>query len=152
MSVGLISAIVVLIVLSGMFSCSDMVYAAVNQLRLKKDARKSNASKLALKHAKNYDTTITTILFTNNLVNIAATSLLTVFVRISFPQNEDAMYPIFSGILVVVLLIFGEILPKVIGRAYSYHLAKLFAYPVRILQIIFYPFVFISSKVLFKSP
>ena len=69
MSVGLISAIVVLIVLSGMFSCSDMVYAAVNQLRLKKDARKSNASKLALKHAKNYDTTITTILFTNNLVN-----------------------------------------------------------------------------------
>lgn len=146
MSVGLISAIVVLIILSGLFSCSDMVYAAVNQLRLKKDARKSNASKLALKHAKNYDTTITTILFANNLVNIAATSLLTVLVRISFPQNEDAMYPMFSGILVVILLIFGEILPKVIGRTYSYHLAKLFAYPVCILQIIFYPFVFISSR------
>ena len=145
MIVGLIIAIAVLIVLSGLFSCSDMVYAAVNQLRLKKDARKSNASKLALKHAKNYDTTITTILFTNNLVNIAATSLLTVLVRYLFPAEEDFMYAIFSGALVVIILIFGEILPKVIGRTYSYHLAKLFAYPVRFLQIIFYPFVFLTS-------
>ena len=147
MQVVLIIAISLLVVLSGLFSCSDMVYACVNQLRLKKDAKKSKRSKLALKHAEKYNTTITTILFSNNLVNIAATSLLVVLVRMSFPNDIDIATSISSGILVVIILIFGEILPKVIGRAYSYRLAKLFAYPVRFLQIIFYPFIFLTSNV-----
>ena len=95
MSTALIIAIVILIVLSGLFSCSDMVYASVNQLRLKKDARKSKTSKLALKHAEKYNTTITTILFSNNLVNIAATTLLTLLVRQLFGDIDYA-----SGLLV----------------------------------------------------
>ena len=146
MVTALIIAIIVLIVLSGLFSCSDMVYASVNQLRLKKDARKSKASKLALKHAENYNTTITTILFSNNLVNIAATSLLAVLVRILFP-NEDLAATLAPIALVIIILLFGEILPKVIGRAYSYRLAKLFAYPVKILQYVFFPFIFITSNI-----
>ena len=143
----LIIAIVILIVLSGLFSCSDMVYASVNQLRLKKDARKSKNSKLALKHAEHYNTTITTILFSNNLVNIAATSLLAVLVRIVFSDETQYAYGIASACLVIIILVFGEILPKVIGRAYSYRLSKLFAVPVKILQIIFFPFIFITSNI-----
>lgn len=146
MVTALIIAIAVLIVLSGLFSCSDMVYASVNQLRLKKDSRKSKASKLALKHAERYNTTITTILFSNNLVNIAATSLLAVLVRIMFPDN-DLVATLAPLVLVAIILIFGEILPKVIGRAYSYRLAKFFAYPVKILQWVFFPFIFLTSNV-----
>ena len=123
-----------------------MVYASVNQLRLKKDAKKSKAAKLALKYAENYNTTITTILFSNNLVNIAATSLLTVLVRLIF-ADEGYIYTIASLALVVIILIFGEILPKVIGRAYSYHLSKLFAYPIMILKFIFFPFVYVTSQI-----
>lgn len=145
MTTALIIAIIILIVLSGLFSCSDMVYASVNQLRLKKESRKSKVSKLALHHAEHYNTTITTILFSNNLVNIAATSLLTVLMRFLF--DSDYAYTIASGSLVIIILIFGEILPKVIGRAYSYRLAKLFAYPVRWIQIIFFPFIFITSNI-----
>ena len=158
MVTALIITISVLVVLSGLFSCSDMVYASVNQLRLKKDARKSKVSKLALKHAEKYDTTITTILFSNNLVNIAATSLLTVLVRILFPDNNDISYLVASGSLVLIILIFGEILPKVIGRAYSYTLSKLFAYPVKALQIAFFPFMAFPSEgresnpLLFRRP
>ena len=147
MVTALIIAIAILVVLSGLFSCSDMVYASVNQLRLKKDARKSNVSKLALKHAEKYNTTITTILFSNNLVNIAATSLLTVLVRILFPETDDLAYFVASASLVLIILIFGEILPKVIGRAYSYRLSKFFAYPVKFLQIIFFPFIFVTSHI-----
>lgn len=146
MATALIIAIAILIVLSGLFSCSDMVYASVNQLRLKKDSRKSKASRLALKHAERYNTTITTILFSNNLVNIAATSLLAVLVRIMFPDN-DLVATLAPLVLVVIILIFGEILPKVIGRAYSYRLAKFFAYPVKILQWVFFPFIFLTSNV-----
>lgn len=147
MTTALIIAISVLVVLSGLFSCSDMVYACVNQLRLKKEARKSKVSKLALKHAEKYNTTITTILFSNNLVNIGATTLLTLLVRNLFADQNDFAYTIASAGLVIVILIFGEILPKVIGRAYSYHLSKLFAYPVRVLQIVFFPFIFVTSNI-----
>ena len=143
----LIIVIAILLVLSALFSCSDMVYASVNQLRLQKDSKKSKVSKLALKHAENYNTTITTILFSNNLVNIAATSLLAVFVRLTFPEMNDSVYAIASLILVLIILVFGEILPKVIGRAYSYSLSKLFAYPIKFLQIVFFPFIFITSSV-----
>ena len=157
-------SVILLIILSGIFSASDMVYAVVNQLRLKKDVEKgSKVSKLALKYAKDYDTTITTILFSNNLVNIAATSLSTIlgYYIFEFAKNLDkwsilytASPTIMSIVLVVTLLIFGEILPKVIGRAYSYPLSKIMAYPLFILKIIFFPIVFISSKIgaLFALP
>ena len=72
----LLVVIAILVVLSGIFSMSDMVYGVVNQLRLKKDVEKgSKRAKIALDFASNYDTTISTILFSNNLVNIAASSL-----------------------------------------------------------------------------
>ena len=144
--IGLSIAIVILVILSGMFSCSDMVYASVNQLRLKKDAQKgSKSAKLALKFAKNYDTTITTVLFSNNLVNIAASSLATVLSYEIF-QGADYAPTISSITLLIVILIFGEILPKVIGRIYSYRLSKFFAYPLLILKTIFFPFVFTTSS------
>lgn len=146
MTVALIVIISVLIVLSGLFSCSDIVYAAVNQLRLKKASKKSKTARLALKHAENYDTTITTILFSNNLVNIAATTLAALWVRITFPDNENLAQTITSISLVLIILTFGEILPKVIGRAYSYRLSLLFAYPLKALRIIFFPFVFTTSS------
>lgn len=153
MITGLIIAIVVLIFLSGIFSCTDMVYAVVNQLRLKKSSEKgSKVASLALKYAKNYDVTITTILFCNNLVNIAATSLSTILGYLIFTVEEfgqhiyDLSPTIMSIILLVTLLIFGEVLPKVIGRAYSYRLSLLFAYPIAFFKLIFFPVVYVSSK------
>lgn len=144
--------IILLIILSGIFSCSDMVYAVVNQLRLKKDIEEHNrkTAKLALKFAKNYDSTITTILFSNNLVNIAATSLATILGYEIFKNTGQVLYDlsptIMSVILLISLLIFGEILPKVIGRAWSFTLSKLMAIPLSVLQIIFFPIVFVCSK------
>ena len=59
----LLVVIAILVVLSGIFSMSDMVYGVVNQLRLKKDVEKgSKRAKIALDFASNYDTTISTIL------------------------------------------------------------------------------------------
>ncbi len=149
MIVILIISIILLIILSGIFSSSDMVYAVVNQLRLKKDVEKGRKSAaLALKFAKDYDTTITTILFCNNLVNIAATSLATVLGYLIFVNTPvyDFSPTIMSIVLLVSLLIFGEILPKVIGRAFSYPLSKIMAVPLLVLKIIFFPIVFICSK------
>ncbi len=138
--------IIISIILSGVFSASDMVYSCVNKLRLKKD--KSKRAKLALKFANTYDETITTILFSNNLVNILATTIGTLLGYELFRKTslEDFSPTLMSIILLLLVLIFGEICPKVIGRAYSYRLAKFFAYPLLLLKYIFFPVVFVTSK------
>ena len=143
----LLVVIAILVVLSGVFSMSDMVYGVVNQLRLKKDVEKgSKRAKIALDFASNYDTTITTILFSNNLVNIAASSLSAIVgLRIFSSLDNDLAGTITSLILLVIILIFGEICPKVIGRVFSYPLSKLLAYPILVLKYVFFPFVYVTS-------
>lgn len=143
----LLVVIAILVVLSGVFSMSDMVYGVVNQLRLKKDVEKgSKRAKIALDFASNYDTTISTILFSNNLVNIAASSLSAIVgLRIFSSLDNDLAGTITSLILLVIILIFGEICPKVIGRVFSYPLSKLLAYPILVLKYVFFPFVYVTS-------
>ncbi len=160
LAIGLIIAIACLVVLSGIFSSCDMVYATVNQLRLKKDIqRRKNrrVAKHALKFAENYNTTLTTVLFANNLVNIAASSLIVVLATELFASTSlgiDMGRTVLELSLLLIILIFGEILPKVIGKAFSYPLSKLLAYPVLVLKIIFFPIVFIMSNIgkLFAYP
>lgn len=143
--IGLIIAIIVLVFFSATFSASDIVYATVNKLRLKKKAqKKSKAAKIALSFAENYNETISTILFSNNLVNIAASSLATVL-ALSI-SNSPLSTTIAEIILLVVVLLFGELLPKVIGRAFSYRLSLVLAYPIYTLRIIFFPIVFVTSN------
>lgn len=142
----LLIPIFILVFFSGCFSASDIVYATVNKLSLKKAAqKKSKTAKLALSFAEKYNETISTILFSNNLVNIAASSLATVL-ALSISDSPIAT-TVAEIILLLVILLFGELLPKVIGRAYSYHLALAFAYPVKVLKIIFFPIIFVTSSI-----
>ena len=142
---GLIIAIIILIAFSATFSASDIVYATVNKLRLKKKVqKKSRAAKIALKFAENYDETISTILFSNNLVNIASSSLVTVLALTI--SDSPLATTIAEIILLVIILLFGELLPKVIGRAFSYRLSLVLAYPIYVLRIIFFPIVYLTSS------
>lgn len=150
--IGLSIAIFALVILSGIFSSCDIVYATVNQLRLKKAIRKKRhkTAQLALKFAQNYNTTLTTVLFANNLVNIAASSLSVVLATELFKNSslgENMGRIIIEVSLLLVILIFGEILPKVIGKAFSYRLSLLLAYPILILKTIFFPIVFVMSMI-----
>ena len=129
----------------------DIVYASVNQLRLKKTIKEkhSKAAKIALDFAINYDEMLTTALFMNNLVNIAASSLSAVLAIQLFKNTlgVEVGTTIMSIILLLALLIFGEIMPKVIGRAFSYRLSLLLAYPLLVLKFAFFPIVFVSKYI-----
>jgi CBS domain containing-hemolysin-like protein len=134
-------AIVIMIAFSSFFSSADMVYSTVDTLRLKKEAEKgSKSAALALKFANQYDKTITTILFSNNLVNIAASSLA------SISYFGDIVGPgIVTIIMFLIIVTFSEIIPKVVGRVYSHGLAKLYAYPILVFKYAFFPFVYATS-------
>ncbi|MDY0345659.1 MAG: hemolysin family protein [Bacilli bacterium] len=134
-------AIIIMIAFSSFFSSADMVYSTVDTLRLKKEAEKgSKSAALALKFANQYDKTITTILFSNNLVNIAASSLA------SISYFGDIVGPgIVTIIMFLIIVTFSEIIPKVVGRVYSHGLAKLYAYPILVFKYAFFPFVYATS-------
>lgn len=140
---------------SGFFSSSELAYTMVNKLRLKKESEEGNKrSSLALKIAEDYDSTLSAILFGNNLVNIASSSIATTIFINLFAENNaisnETAATLSSIIVLIILIIFGEVIPKNIGTTLSYQVSKLFAWPIQIIKYIFYP-ITVSISLLVKG-
>jgi Mg2+/Co2+ transporter CorB len=121
-----ISALVILLVLSGFFSASDMAYSSVNILRLEHRSRNGDKkAKKVLKHVKDYDHTIASILFSNDFVNILASSLASLLGRDILTQYVGVEFAsmISSVTFFFLVLIIGEITPKAFAKTHSYSLA-----------------------------
>ncbi len=77
--IGILVAIVLLILMSGFFSASEMAYSTVNKIRLRTlEADGNRAAKKVLRLLEHYDKLLSTILIGNNIVNIAASTLATI--------------------------------------------------------------------------
>ena len=136
--------VVVCVLLSMFFSSADMVYSVVNQNKLENEAEQGKKSaKLALKIAKDYEFSIASILFGNNLVNILASSLLAL---VGLAWNEDWGTTVVTVIFTVFIIIFAEFLPKSFSKRFSYSLSKLYAYPIGFFKFIIAPVIWPISK------
>lgn len=125
-SIFMITALIVLIMLSAFFSASETAYSSLNMIRLKsraEDGDKQAAKVLAL--AERYDSLLSTILIGNNIVNIGASSLATVlFSRLL----GNAYGPTASTIVMTLLVLtFGEITPKSMAKEMPESIAMAFA-------------------------
>ena len=139
--------IVICLCCSAFFSASEIAYASAGEVRLRCAAEEkgSLAARLALKIHSDYDKALATILIGNNLVNIAAESVATVIV-ISLLGESLAWVATIA--MTVLVLIFGEILPKVVAKTMPETFATLFAIPLRGLAIITKPIVFLVDSAL----
>lgn len=135
--------VIVCAIFSAFFSCADMVYSIVDQDRLAKDEKNPKLAKLALEIANDYELSISAILFGNNVVNILASSIVTI---IGISLNPEIGSSIATAVLTIFIIIFCEFLPKVIAKRFAYNLSKIFAYPVKIVRYLFIIFVFPISK------
>jgi len=136
----------VLIALSAFFSASETAFSSMNEIRMKNYAKEGNKkAKTALKIAQNYDKALSTILIGNNIVNIASASLGTVIATILFGANGAWISTIAMTILV---LIFGEILPKSFAKENAENFALKVAGVLHFLMKLFSPLVwfFISLR------
>ncbi len=141
--------IVFLAACSFFFSAADMTYSSVNRRRLEaKSLKGDKKAEKALKLANNYDKTISFILFGNDFSNVLLSSLGALLGRdLLMPiVGEELASTISSVSLLVFLLIFCEITPKHIASNHSLTLSKAFITPMKIISIIFYPFVWPSYK------
>ena len=146
--------IILFLILSALFSGTEIVYAKVNKYKLEKDIELGDKkSKKALDLANDFDKTITTVLVCNNLVNIALTSVATLLATQIYATNSglselSTLWSlIVTFIITFIVLLFGEVLPKTIFPHFSYSLSRKLPPFVNFLSIIFYPIIFIFNGV-----
>ncbi len=134
----LLVVIVVLIACSAFFSASETALTSSNRIRLKSKAEAgSHGAKMALRLLEKYDKVITTILIGNNIVNITASSVATVyFTAVIGPENGPLVSTI---VLTLVLLAFGEVMPKSIAKDHSEGLTIATSGIVTFLTFVFTP-------------
>ncbi len=148
-----IIALVILVLLSAYFSATETAFSSLNKTRLKTIAEKGNKKAiLACKLSDDYDKLISTILIGNNIVNILAASLSTVFF-IDLLQNESLGTTVSTAVTTIAILIFGEISPKSLAKDAPERFAMFSAPIINVLIVILTPinFLFALWKKLLSS-
>ncbi len=140
----LYTALLLLLLLSAFFSGSEIGIAKCNSHRMKQKAEEGDKkAKAALRVMDDFNEMISTILLSNNLVNIAFTSVITLLATtVWFPGTYTAeKETLVTLALTVLILIFGEIIPKILCTEYADTVARFSARPLRFCSLLFSPIV-----------
>lgn len=133
-----IAICVVLLLLSAFFSSTETAFSSVSKIRLKNLADNGNKkAKTALYVAERYSKALTTILVGNNIVNIANSALATVFFVNIFGEAQGTV--ISTVVITIVVLIFGEVLPKNIAIDNAEKICMTFAPVLKFLMVLLTP-------------
>lgn len=134
--------LIILLFFSAYFSGTELAFIVSNKLKIEVKARKKNiAAKSAYHFVKNNQAFFSTILIGNNIVNIAFASIATVVLAEHFGWND---YTILLTVTIFTL-IFGELIPKFIAREGADSLILIFSVPLRLLSIILYPLIKLTT-------
>ena len=136
---GFIVAMLVLLVFSAFFSSTETAFTSFNKIRMKNLAQNgSKRANLVTKIENKYDRFLTSVLIGNNIVNIALSSIATLFF-ISLISNQGLASSLSTIVITVLVLIFGEIAPKVIARQNADKMAMLLAPFINVVIILLMP-------------
>ena len=135
--------LILLLILSGFFSSAETAFTSLNRLKIKSLADEgSKRAVLVLSLIDQNAKFLSTILIGNNIVNIVASALTTTFAMDYFGSTAIG---IATGILTLLVLIFGEITPKTMASIHAEKMAFLYAPVVKVLVILFTPLTFLVS-------
>lgn len=147
-------ALLILVAVSGFFSGSENAYSSANDLRLKRFwvDNHSQRARRALWISDRYDRALTTILIGNNLVNLAsstiATQLFILLLSDTGRMSENSAAAISTAAITVIVLIFGEIIPKITASDRPERAAMLLSWPLRGIMILLTPLVSLVMNLL----
>lgn len=149
--------LVILIGISAFFSASEMALSSVSKTRMKSAAENDKRALKVLELLEDYDRTITTIVVLNNIINILIPTIATLIFMSIIPNPNTAVF-VSTFVISLVLILFGEIVPKIYGREkcenHTLRFAKLFKacnkifFPV---AIFFLTISNITKKIFFKK-
>lgn len=150
--------IVGFILLSGFFSGSEIGFVASNRLRLEIQARQGTLRSKYLKFfVRNPDIFMSTTLVGNNIINVAYATLMTIFLVAPlhylwgsfFSAELSDMYVLVLQTVIasVVILIFGEIIPKSIFRVNSDKMIPIVVFPIYATNVVLRPLIWIVNVI-----
>jgi len=136
------SIILILIVCSAFISGAEVAYFSLSASELD-DLTKENKSSVILKLLKTPNQLLATILIANNFINIAIVVLSSYLTSSFFPEDTLSKFIFQVGVITFLLVLFGEITPKVYAnqnaKQFSFNMAK----PLLFLQKVFYPLIYL---------
>lgn len=140
-----IIVLIILLSLSAIFSSAETALTTVNKIRVRTLAEEGKRSaKTVAKLIEEPSKMISAVLIGNNIVNLSASSLTTSLV---IEQFHSIPAGVATGILTVLILIFGEITPKTMATIYNEKLAFIYAPFILFLTRIMTPVIFILNKI-----
>ena len=134
--------ILLCVFLSGTFSASEIAYNSCNQVRMENEAEDGNKKAgRVLNILEKFDNALSAILIGNNLVNIAASSLTSVFML--FLMGSDRWTFIGTIVVTVLVIIFGETIPKISAKNKANTTAMNNSGFIYVLMTVLKPFIWI---------
>ncbi len=151
LEIALIIVALILIVFSAFFSAAETAYSSVSQSKIETSAKnKKRASLLIQKHYSKFGWTLSTILIFNNLVNIAASTLVA-YLFSNIMTNQVMATIVATFVMTPIIVILGEIIPKLLAKKYSFGYLTKIAYVMETLNWVFFPLTFPLSKLALSS-
>lgn len=139
----IIIILIILLFLSGFFSASETAFSSLNRIRLKYLANNGNKrANKTLEIADDFTNFLSTVLIGNNIVNIFSASLATLLFTNLFKENGVFLS---SLVMTVLVLIFGEIIPKTIAKEIPEKFAIMVTPIISLLMFILKPFSIIFN-------
>lgn len=136
--------IIVLIALSAIFSSAETAFLSTNRIRMRnlhEDGEKRAG--LVLDMLEKQNKLISSLLVGNNIVNISASAIAT---KIATDVFQDAGVGIATGVMTLLILVFGEVIPKNVAAAHAENWAMVIAPFIRVVSIVLTPLVFLLTK------
>ncbi len=145
--IAMLCILFVLILLSAFFSSAETALTSVNKMSIRMMLNEGvKRAKMLQKVRDDSGKMLSAILIGNNIVNISASSLMTVFVQRMW---GNAAVSVGKGVLTLIVLVFGEIIPKTAATLYAEKIALVYATPIYILMAVLTPIIFIVDKISF---
>lgn len=142
-SIGIIVALVLLVIASAYFSATETAFSSLNKIRLRNMADDGNRkAEATLRLAEDFDRLLSTLLVGNNIVNITAATLGTLFFTKLSPEYGATISTV---VLTLVILTFGEISPKTIAKEHAEAWAMSSTPFLRVLSTVLRPLTILFS-------
>lgn len=144
------------LILSAFFSGSELAFITANRLKLEIKARKNSYVERWISFfVKNPESFLSTTLVGNNIVNVLYATLMTLILTApiaSYHENifgqapSDALLLTYTTFFAsVVIMVFGEVLPKAIFRVHADFMILIIAVPIRVANFLFKPLIFLAD-------
>ncbi|WP_035794834.1 HlyC/CorC family transporter [Butyrivibrio sp. WCD3002] len=137
--------LVLLVFLSAFFSSAETAMSCVSRVRIKTLVDENNKRAIAVSQIlDNYQKMLSAVLIGNNIVNLSASALATMFVQRLW---GDWAVSIGTGVLTIAVLIIGEIIPKTIATTYAENLSLYYARIILAIMWVLTPFIWIVNTI-----